>query len=195
MPSAGDGNPSIGVAAVTAAGQPMPGQAGGRGSSLPRFGRLARGRIAGLAALTLAVSGGAPGSAPASWAQTPVAAYRVVGDAIPQPLEGRRGDAARGRNLVLDRRVGNCLICHQVPVVEEPFQGNLGPDLSGVGQRLSEGQIRLRLVDQSRVNPHTIMPPYHRVEGLVRVAAPFAGRPVLDAQQIEDVVAWLAGLK
>ena len=124
-----------------------------------------------------------------------VASYRIVGGAIPEPLAGKIGDAARGRRIVLDRADGNCLICHKVPEPGEPFQGELGPDLAGVGQRLTAGELRLQLVDQSRLNPATIMPPYHRVAGLVRVAEKWKGRPVLDAQAIEDVVAYLAGLK
>jgi sulfur-oxidizing protein SoxX len=125
----------------------------------------------------------------------PLVPYRVVGDAIPDPLGGLGGDGGRGRAIVLDRAVGNCLICHQVPIPTEPFQGDIGPDLAGVGSRLTAGQLRLRLVDQSRLNPETIMPPYYRVDGLVRVARPFAGAPVLTAQDIEDVVRWLETLR
>lgn len=116
-------------------------------------------------------------------------------DASPVSLTGKPGDAIRGRAIVLDRRVGNCLICHKAPVEGEPFQGDLGPDLAGVAARLSEGQIRYRLVDQSRLNPATLMPPYHRTDGLSRVAERFQGLPVLRADEIEDVVAWLATLK
>ena len=124
-----------------------------------------------------------------------VARFTVVGDAIPEPLSGVPGDPARGRQIVLDRELGNCLICHQVPEAGEPFQGDLGPNLAGVGRRLNRGQIRLRLVDQSRLNPATVMPPYHRIDGLNRVAATYRGRPVLSAEEIEDVVAYLATLK
>ena len=124
-----------------------------------------------------------------------VARYDVVGDAIPAPLDGRSGEPARGRKLVLDRETGNCLICHHIADSGEPSQGDIGPSLSGVGGRLTVGQLRLRLVDQSRVNPHTIMPPYHRVEGLSRVAPRFRDRPVFTAQEVEDIVAWLATLQ
>ena len=124
-----------------------------------------------------------------------LAPYRLVGDAIPEPLAGATGDVARGRRIVLDRATGNCLICHKVPEPNEPFQGELGPDLAGVGARLDAGALRLRLVDQSRINPATVMPPYHRIEGLRRVAKQYQGQPVLDAQAIEDVVAYLATLR
>jgi len=121
--------------------------------------------------------------------------YEVVGDAIPTSLTGTKGDAARGRAIVANRQVGLCLLCHSGPFPEERFQGNLAPDLKGAGARWSEGQVRLRIVDSSRLNPDTIMPSYYRVDGLVRVAPGFAGKPILTAEQIEDVVAYLATLR
>jgi sulfur-oxidizing protein SoxX len=122
-------------------------------------------------------------------------AVTVVGDAIPTSLTGDKGDAARGRGIVTDRNVGLCLLCHSGPFSEVRLQGTLAPDLSGTGARLSEGQIRLRIVDSRRVNPATIMPPYFQVEGLQRVAPAFKGKPLLTAAQIEDVVAYLLTLK
>jgi sulfur-oxidizing protein SoxX len=121
--------------------------------------------------------------------------YRVVGDAIPEPLAGARGDPARGRAIVVNRQLGLCLLCHSGPFPEERLQGNLAPDMRGAGKRWSEGQLRLRIVDASRLNPATIMPPYYRTEGLNRVAARFRGKPILTAQQIEDVVAFLVTLQ
>ena len=121
--------------------------------------------------------------------------FAVAGDAIPEPLGGHRGDPQRGRLIALDREVANCLACHRVPEPAERFQGELGPDLAGVGRRLTEGQIRLRIVDQSRVNPRTIMPPYHRVDGLRRGAEKLRGRPALAAAEVEDAVDYLASLR
>lgn len=121
--------------------------------------------------------------------------YTVRGDAVPAPLGGLSGDADRGRAIVVDRRLGNCLICHQFPLPDEPFQGEVGPPMAGVGARLSPGRIRLRLIDQSRLNPRTLMPPYYRVEGLTDVAPEYHGEPALTAQQIEDVVAYLVTLQ
>ena len=119
----------------------------------------------------------------------------AASDALPPPLTGTAGDPAAGRKIVLDRQVGLCLLCHSGPFPEERFQGNLAPDLTGVGARLSAAQIRLRIVDASRVNPNTIMPPYFRTENLDRVAPAYRGKTVLSVQQIEDVVAFLATLK
>lgn len=122
-----------------------------------------------------------------------VAPYTVVGSAIPQPLTATPGDPARGRGLVHGREAGNCALCHRLP--EEAFYGDVGPDLGQVGRRLSAGELRLRVADASRLNPATVMPPYHRVAGLHRVAPPYQGRPVLTAQQVEDVVAYLTSLR
>lgn len=131
----------------------------------------------------------------AAAADQAIARHEVAGDAIPLPLDSCDGDANRGRRLVLDREKGNCLICHRVPVPNEPSQGDLAPSLAGVGGRLNAGQLRYRLVDQSKLNPATLMPPYYRVDGLQRVADRYRGQPVFTAQEIEDVVAWLASLK
>ena len=116
-------------------------------------------------------------------------------DAIPTSLTGAPGDAVRGRAIVTSRQVGLCLLCHSGPFPEERFQGNLAPSLAGSGSRWSEGQLRQRIVDSSQIVPTTIMPAYHRTEGLTRVAPAFQGKPVLSAQQIEDVVAFLMTLK
>ncbi len=134
-------------------------------------------------------------AAGAASAHAQVAAFVVRGDAIGAPLGGLHGDALRGERIVRDRETGNCLICHAIPEPAEPFQGDIGPPLAGVGLRLTPGQIRLRLVDPTLLNPATVMPAYHRIDGLRRVDARYAGRPVLDAQAIEDVVAYLSGLR
>ena len=119
----------------------------------------------------------------------------VVGDTIPKSLTGRPGDPAHGRALVVDRQRGLCLLCHTGPFPEERFQGTLAPDLGGAGSRWSEGQLRLRLVDSSRLNPATIMPSYYRTEGLTRVARAWEGKPVLTGQEVEDVISFLETLK
>ena len=118
----------------------------------------------------------------------------VTNDAVAQSLTGSAGDAARGRAIIIDRQKGFCLLCHSGPFNEEPLQGNLAPSLEGAGSRWSEGQLRLRLMDNKRVNPESIMPAYHRIEGLNRVAPAWRDRPILSASEIEDVLAFLLGL-
>ena len=120
--------------------------------------------------------------------------YDVVGDAIPQSLTGNPGDAARGRVLVLERS-STCILCHSGPFPETRFQGDLAPSLAGAGRRGSPGQLRLRLVDASRLNAATIMPSFYRIDGLVRVGPAWRGKPILSAEQIEDMVAYLATLR
>jgi sulfur-oxidizing protein SoxX len=120
--------------------------------------------------------------------------YAVRGDAIAASLTGAPGDAARGRTLVLNR-TSTCILCHSGPFPEEKFQGDLAPDLAGSGSRWSAGQLRLRLVDASRLNPATIMPSYYRVDGLTRVGPSWRGKPILLAEQIEDIVAYLVTLR
>ena len=119
---------------------------------------------------------------------------QVQADRIDQPLTAAPGDPARGREVVVGRD-GNCLFCHAIPETRERFMGNIGPALSGVGSRLTAGQLRLRIVDPTRLKPDVVMPAYHRVEGLDQVARQYRGRPILDAQQVEDVIAYLLTLK
>jgi len=121
--------------------------------------------------------------------------YAIVGDAIPASLTGAPGDAAHGRSIVLNRTVGLCLLCHSGPFPEERFQGNLAPDLKGTGARWSAGELRLRMVDSRKLNADNIMPAYYALDGLNRVAAAYRGKPILTAEQIEDVVAYLATLR
>jgi L-cysteine S-thiosulfotransferase len=127
-------------------------------------------------------------------AQEALAPYTVAGETIPQSLTGKPGDPASGRAIVV-KRENTCLLCHSGPFPEQRFQGDLSPNLKGTGARWSEGELRLRLVDASRLNPATIMPSYYRVDGLTRVAPAYQGKPVMTAEQIEDVVAYLMTLK
>ena len=143
--------------------------------------------------MAYAVLAGAVGMAGAQ-AQSALRSFQVVGDAIPASLIGARGDPERGRAIVVARQ-NTCLLCHSGPFPEQRFQGNLSPDLKGTGARWSEGQLRLRIVDASRLNADTIMPSYYRVDGLARVGAAWRGKPILSAEQIEDVVAYLTTMK
>jgi L-cysteine S-thiosulfotransferase len=117
-------------------------------------------------------------------------------DSLPNPLPGATtGDPVKGRAIVANRQLGLCLLCHTAPIPEEPFQGNLAPNLAGAGSRWTVPQLRLRIADSSVINPGTIMPAYYRVAGLSRVAPAQQGKTILSAQQIEDVVAYLQTLR
>jgi len=123
----------------------------------------------------------------------PLVPYRVVGDAIEVPLTAAPADAVRGR-AVVSGRDANCLLCHSVTDPVARFAGNLAPPLDGVGARLAAGQLRLRVVDSSRLNRNSIMPSYYRTTGLNEVAAIWRDKPILTAQQVEDAVAYLLTL-
>jgi sulfur-oxidizing protein SoxX len=131
--------------------------------------------------------------AAATSVQTAAQDFQAVGDAILQPLAAEPGDPVRGRSIVVNRDQGGCTLCHEVP--GEARFGNVAPPLSGAGARFSVPQLRLRVADSSRLNPATPMPAYYRVQGLVEVAAAYRGKTILSAQQVEDVVAYLATLK
>jgi sulfur-oxidizing protein SoxX len=121
--------------------------------------------------------------------------YRIVNGSIPTPLTAHPGDPERGRRIVLDRNKGDCVVCHAMPLADRQFHGTVGPPLDGVGSRYTAGALRLRLVDPKVLNPNTAMPAYYKVAGLYRVLERYRGQPILTAQEIEDVVAYLLTLK
>lgn len=143
------------------------------------------------ARLLLAILAAAAGAAPGA---EPLVPYRVEADGIPDALTQVPGDPERGRAIVIDRE-SNCLLCHAVPDSGGRGTGNIGPSLARVGSRLSAAQIRLRVVDPARLSADSMMPSYYRVDGLLRVAPTYRGKPVLEAQQVEDVVAYLLTLQ
>ncbi len=126
---------------------------------------------------------------------TTLVPYTVVNGTIPRSLTGVPGNPAAGLAIVKNRKLGNCIACHSMPIAKEAFPGNVGPNLKGVGGYLSVAQLRLRIVNAKLINPDTIMPAYYRVAGLTDVAKKFVGKPILTAQQVEDVVAYLSTLK
>ena len=146
--------------------------------------------LAGAAATSESVAASAAGSEPGNLAK-----FRVIADGIPEAIAGATGNAERGRALILGREAANCVLCHAVPEPSLRFSGNLGPPLGGVARTFSVAQLRLRVVDNMRVNPTTIMPSYYRIEGFDQVAGVYRGKPILDAEQIEDIVAYLATLR
>jgi len=123
------------------------------------------------------------------------------GDIAPS-LTGVPGNVERGREVMYTRGLGNCIACHQVSDLEEyPFHGEVGPSLDGVGARWDEAALRGIIVDAKAVFPETVMPAFYRTSGFIRPGNGFTGRavegsvePLLSAQDIEDVVAYLMTL-
>jgi sulfur-oxidizing protein SoxX len=132
----------------------------------------------------------------AAHADEPYYSWHMENFAINAPLGGLKGDAQRGRQIVIDSHKGSCLACHEMPIPEEPFHGNIGPPLVGVATRLTEGQLRLRIVDEKQINPETIMPGYYRhPKHFTLVSDEYMGKTFLTAREVEDVVAYLLTLK
>jgi sulfur-oxidizing protein SoxX len=154
------------------------------------------------ATAVLAQSPAIPALAPAAPAATQqLVRVEVVDEAgvpsVPKPLTERPGDPAQGLKVVSDRRQGNCLACHQISTLKsEDFHGEVGPPLDGVGGRWKAAQLRMIIVNPKRVfTDEAVMPAFYRVEGLHRVRPEFQGKPILTAQQVEDVVAFLQTLQ
>ncbi|MBI1207096.1 MAG: sulfur oxidation c-type cytochrome SoxX [Azospirillum sp.] len=148
---------------------------------------------AAIAFLIAAVVGGpvAPGAASAE----DLVAFVVDGQSVPKPLTGTPGDPVAGAKASVNRGGGNCLACHVLPIANQPFQGDVGPDLRGVGARLNEGELRLRVINAKLVNPESVMPAFYKADGFLMPRKDLAGKPILTAQEVEDVVAYLASLK
>jgi len=151
--------------------------------------------MATIVASGLAVLGRSTIAATVDVVDAPLVRYRIESDGIPARLAPDPGDAARGRAVLLSRDSGNCFLCHSIPGAADVPMGNIGPPLAGIGRRLSEAQLRLRLVDSARINHASVMPAYYRIQGLHRVASAYRNKPTLTAQQIEDVIAYLTTLR
>ena len=122
--------------------------------------------------------------------------WKIENYAIKKPLGGFNGNAQRGRKIVINKDKGNCLACHNLPIPEESFHGTVGPPLHGIASRLSKEQIRLRVADEQKVIPTTIMPGFYKdPKENHQVDDDFWGKPVLNAQEAEDVIAYLMTLK
>jgi sulfur-oxidizing protein SoxX len=113
--------------------------------------------------------------------------HQAVGDGIPKPLTGKPGDAARGRALLVKRDAANCLNCHSIKGL--PDGGTRGPSPDGVCSVLTPLQLRLSVVDYSKISREASMPNFH-MSGTGQGAT-----PKLSAAEVEDVFADLATLK
>lgn len=149
-------------------------------------------RIAAAAALVLLM-----GAASVSAETIKPADVKFADGAVAQSLTGQPGDADKGRQWFMGRKLGNCLACHvNSDMADQPYHGEVGPPLDGVAERWSPEELRAIVVN-SKIALHedTIMPGFYRDSGMNRVAEKFAGKTILTAQQVEDVVAYLLTLK
>lgn len=128
----------------------------------------------------------------------------IQSKSIPKSLTGKRGNVKRGETLIVNREKGNCLSCHVVDEFHEKAKknpdiygnmGEIGPSLDGVATRFKESQLRLILVNAKEVFPETIMPAFYRVKGFTRVDDNFIDKPIMSAQDIEDILSFLMKLK
>jgi len=122
---------------------------------------------------------------------------KIVDGEIAKSLTGQPGDAAKGREWFMGRKLGNCLACHQnTDLKDQPYHGEVGPSMDGVADRWNEAQLRAIVVNSKKaLHEETIMPAFYRDSGFFRVADKFAGKSILSAQQVEDIVAYLKTLK
>ena len=130
----------------------------------------------------------------AAFSQAQLVDYTIVDGGIPEPLTDEPGNRFRGELTARDPTRASCLICHEMPIPDEPDPGNIGPNLAGVGSRFSAAELRLRLVDPKAINPNTVMPAYYSLQNLNRVEAQYVGQTIYTAQEVEDVIAFLLTL-
>jgi len=144
-----------------------------------------------IAAATLLISGSAVAGVVAP------GDVQFVDAAVPVSLTGVAGDPAKGREWFANRKLGNCLACHaNDDLAEEQFHGEIGPYLEGIGDTYTEAELRAIVINSKEVfGDATIMPAFYKTDGLNRVAKKFAGKTILSAEQVEDIVAYLATLK
>ena len=153
--------------------------------------------------LALAIVGLAAGASTAGAAEIAPGDVVYEDGAIAVSLTGQPGDPARGREVLGSRSLGNCVACHAVSEMSDiPFHGEIGPMLDGAGDRWTEAELRGIVANAKEMFPGSMMPSFYRVDGYTRPGNAFTGKaaddtfgPLLTAQQIEDVVAYLVTLK
>jgi sulfur-oxidizing protein SoxX len=113
----------------------------------------------------------------------------AAGDSMPPTPSVRNAEVERGRKLIQNRQETGCVLCHTIPGFKDG--GEMGPNLTGLSQRLTPDQIRMRIADPRVINPQSFMPASFSAEGLQHVAKPLIGKTVLSEQGLEDIIAYL----
>ena len=142
-------------------------------------------------------------AAPAAIGETAPDSVVFDGYAVTESLTGVAGDAAAGAKVMTNRGLGNCVACHQIGAMPDvPFQGDIAPALDGVADRYDEAQLRGIVANAKMTFDGTFMPAFYKTTGFIRPGDAYTGKaapedlpPILSAQQIEDVVAYLQTLK
>ncbi|MCH9807523.1 MAG: sulfur oxidation c-type cytochrome SoxX [Alphaproteobacteria bacterium] len=129
----------------------------------------------------------------------PVAAadVKIIDGEVKTSLTGQPGSAVKGAEWFKNRKLGNCLACHANPkMTDEQFHGEVGPSLEGVADRWNEAQMRAIVVNAKEIfGEQSMMPAFYRTTGYTRPLKKFAGKSILSAQQVEDIIAYLQTLK
>jgi len=135
--------------------------------------------------------------------ETAPTAVTYAEGAIESSLTGQAGDAAAGKKVMTTASLGNCVACHQIGTIPEAdFQGDIAPPLDGVADRYTEAQLRGLVANAKMTFEGSFMPAFFKTEGFIRPGAAYSGKaptealpPILTAQQVEDVVAYLITMK
>ena len=124
---------------------------------------------------------------------------------VSESLTGTPGNPEEGKVVMTTNALGNCVACHAIEALPDvPFQGNIGPQLDGAADRWSEAQLRGIVVDAKHTFPDSFMPGMYKVGPFIRPGVAYTAKPpekpedikpILSAQQVEDVVAYLMTLK
>ena len=122
---------------------------------------------------------------------------------VEQSLTGAPGDAANGIKVMTTNALGNCVACHTIAALPDvQFPGTIAPPLDGAADRWSEAELRGIVTNAKMTFEGSFMPAFYKTEGFIRPGDGFTGKaaegelpPILAAQQIEDVVAYLLTLK
>lgn len=155
------------------------------------------------AAMTVLVMMGFSAASSVSAETGPLDVEFAENGAIAESLTGAAGDAAVGAQQYSDRTLGNCAACHvNADQPDVPFQGNIGPALDGAATRWSEAQLRGIVSDAKHTFPGSMMPSFYKVTGFIRPGIEFTSKPadeplppIMNAEQIENMVAYLLTLK
>ncbi|MEG3641330.1 sulfur oxidation c-type cytochrome SoxX [Magnetococcus sp. PR-3] len=112
-----------------------------------------------------------------------------------KPMTDKAGDPVMGKKLAMTRSKGNCIACHWLP--ESTFAGNAGPNLFEAirNNDRTVAWIRQKIVNPKIDNPDTVMFTFYDNAGKTNIRKDWRGKRVLEAQEVEDIIAYLLTLR